>query len=52
MVRMASTAATAAAKTDPGELQRNRRKVLAVSAMLFFVLPIAALLVNFLLKAR
>ncbi len=52
MVRMASTAATAAAKTDPGELQRNRRKVLAVSAMLFFVLPIAALLVNFLLKAK
>lgn len=52
MVRMASTAATAAAKTDPGELQRNRRKVLAVSAMLFFVLPIAVLLVNFLLKAK
>ena len=52
MVRMASTAAAAAAKTDPGELQRNRRKVLAVSAMLFFVLPIAALLVNFLLKAK
>jgi len=52
MVRMASTAAAAAAKTDPAELQRNRRKVLAVSAMLFFVIPIAALLVNFLLKAR
>ena len=52
MVRMASTAAAAAAKTDPAELQRNRRKVLAVSAMLFFVIPIAALLVNFLLKAK
>ncbi len=52
MVRMASTAAAAAAKTDPAELQRNRRKVLAVSAMLFFVIPIAALLVNFLLKAH
>ncbi|HZJ53800.1 MAG TPA: hypothetical protein VFD38_06640, partial [Myxococcaceae bacterium] len=52
MVRMASTAAAAAAKTDPAEVQRNRRKVLAVSAMLFFVVPIAALLVNFLLKAR
>ncbi|HZX40865.1 MAG TPA: hypothetical protein VFE93_03435, partial [Myxococcaceae bacterium] len=52
MVRMASTAAAAAAKTDPAELQRNRRKVLAVSAMLFFVLPIAALLVNFLLRAH
>lgn len=52
MVRMASTAAAAAAKTDPGELQRNRRKVLAFSAMLFFVLPLAALLVNFLLKAK
>jgi hypothetical protein len=51
MVRMASTAATAS-KTDPAELQRNRRKVLAVSAMLFFVIPIAALLVNFLLKAH
>jgi hypothetical protein len=35
-----------------GELQRNRRKVLAFSAMLFFVLPTAALLVNFLLKAK
>ena len=52
MVKMASTAAAAAAKTDPSELQRNRRKVLAVSAMLFFVLPIAALLVNFLLRAH
>jgi hypothetical protein len=52
MVRMASTAAAAAAKTDPAELQRNRRKVLAVSAVLFFVLPIAALLVNFILKAH
>jgi len=52
MVRMASTAAAAAAKTDPAEMQRNRRKVLAVSAMLFFVIPIAALLVNFLLKAH
>ena len=52
MVRMASTAATAAAKTDPAELARNRRKVLAVSAMLFFVIPIAALLVNFLLRAH
>jgi hypothetical protein len=52
MVRMASTAAAAAAKTDPAEMQRNRRKVLAVSAMLFFVIPIAALLVNFLLKAK
>src|SRR5689334_1479690 len=47
MVRMASTAAAAAAKSDPAEIQRNRRKVLAVSAMLFFVIPIAALLVNF-----
>ena len=52
MVRMASTAAAAAAKTDPAEIQRNRRKVLAVSAMLFFVIPIAALLVNFLLRAH
>ncbi|HUM11764.1 MAG TPA: hypothetical protein VLT82_12510 [Myxococcaceae bacterium] len=52
MVRMASTAAAAAAKTDPAELQRNRRKVLAVSAMLFFVIPVAALLVNFLLRAH
>jgi len=52
MVRMASTAAAAAAKTDPAELQRNRRKVLAVSAMLFFVIPIAALLVNILLRAH
>jgi hypothetical protein len=52
MVRMASTAAAAAAKTDPAEVQRNRRKVLAVSAMLFFVVPIAVLLVNFLLKAH
>jgi hypothetical protein len=52
MVRMASTAAAAAAKTDPAEMQRNRRKVLAVSAMLFFVIPIAALLVNFILKAH
>lgn len=52
MVKMASTAAAAAAKTDPAELQRNRRKVLAVSAVLFFVLPIAALLVNFILKAH
>jgi hypothetical protein len=52
MVRMASTAAAAAAKTDPAELQRNRRKVLAVSAMLFLVLPIAALLVNLILKAH
>jgi len=52
MVRMASTAAAAAAKTDPAELVRNRRKVLAVSAMLFFVIPIAALLVNFLLRAH
>ena len=42
----------AAAKTDPAELVRNRRKVLAVSAMLFFVIPIAALLVNFLLRAH
>ena len=45
MVRMASTAAAAASKTDPAEFQRHRRKVLAVSAMLFFVIPIAALLV-------
>ena len=52
MVRMASTAAAAAAKSDPAEIQRNRRKVLAVSAMLFFVIPIAALLVNFILKAH
>ncbi len=52
MVRMASTAAAAAAKTDPEELARNRRKVLAVSAMLFFVIPIAVLLVNFLLRAH
>jgi len=52
MVRMASTAAAAAAKTDPEELRRNRRKVLAVSAMLFFVIPIAALLVNILLRAH
>jgi uncharacterized Zn finger protein (UPF0148 family) len=52
MVRMASTAAAAAAKTDPAEFARNRRKVLAVSAMLFFVIPIAALLVNFLLRAH
>lgn len=52
MVRMASTAAAAAAKSDPAEMQRNRRKVLAVSAMLFFVIPIAALLVNFILKAH
>jgi len=52
MVRMASTAAAAAAKTDPAEFARNRRKMLAVSAMLFFVIPIAALLVNFLLRAH
>ena len=52
MVKMASTAAAAAAKSDPAEMQRNRRKVLAVSAMLFFVIPIAALLVNFILKAH
>jgi len=52
LVRMASTAATAASKTDPAEFRRNRRKVLAVSAMLFFVIPIAALLVNFLLRTR
>jgi hypothetical protein len=52
MVRMASTAAAAASKTDPAEFQRHRRKVLAVSAMLFFVIPIAALLVNFLLRAH
>ena len=52
MVRMASTAAAAASKTDPAEFQRHRRKVLAVSAMLFFVIPIAALLVNFLLRTH
>jgi len=52
MVRMASTAASLAARTDPAELARQRRKVLAVSAMLFFVLPIAALLVNLLLRAH
>ena len=52
MVKMASTAATAAAKTDPAEFQRNRRKMLAVSAMLFFVLPIAAFMVYFILKAK
>ncbi|MGZ6133129.1 MAG: hypothetical protein ACXWK9_01665 [Myxococcaceae bacterium] len=52
LVRMASTAAAAASKTDPAEFQRNRRKVLAVSAMLFFVIPIAALLVNFLLRTH
>lgn len=52
MVRMASTAAAAASKTDPAEFQRHRRKVLAVSAMLFFVIPIAALLVNLLLRAH
>ena len=52
MVRMASTAAAAAAKTDPDELRRNRRKVLAVSAMLFFVIPIVAVMVHFILKAK
>jgi hypothetical protein len=52
MVKMASTAAAAAAKTDPAELQRNRRKVLAVSAVLFVVLPMAASLVYFILKAH
>jgi len=52
MVKMASTAAAAAAKTDPAEMQRNRRKVLAVSAMLFFVIPIAAAMVHFILKAK
>ena len=52
MVKMASTAATAAAKTDPAEFQRNRRKMLAVSAMLFFVIPIAAFMVYFILKAK
>jgi uncharacterized Zn finger protein (UPF0148 family) len=52
MVKMASTAATAAAKTDPAELQRNRRKVLAVSAVLFFVIPIAAVMVYIILKAK
>lgn len=52
LVRMASTAATAATKTDPAEFQRHRRKVLAVSAILFFVIPIAALLVTFLLRTH
>ncbi|HTS81429.1 MAG TPA: hypothetical protein VMH40_12580 [Myxococcaceae bacterium] len=52
MVKMASTAASLAAKTDPAELARNRRKVLAVSAMLFFVIPITALLAHFLLRAH
>jgi len=52
MVRMASTAASLAARTDPAEMARRRRKVLAVSAMLFFVIPIAALLVNILLRSR
>jgi hypothetical protein len=52
MVRMASTAATAAAKTDPDELRRNRRKVLAVSTMLFVVIPVVIVMVYFLLKAK
>ena len=52
MVRMASTAATAAAKTDPDELRRNRRKVLAVSTMLFVVIPVVFVMVYFLLKAK
>ena len=52
MVRMASTAASLAARTDPGEVVRRRRKVLAVSAMLFVVIPIAAILVTILLHAR
>jgi hypothetical protein len=51
MVRMASTAAALAARTDPADLARRRRKVLAVSAMLFFFLPIAALLFNILLRS-
>jgi len=51
MVRMASTAASLAARTDPAELARRRRKVLAVSAMLFFFIPIAALLFNILLRS-
>src|SRR5262249_25612946 len=51
MVRMASTAASLAARTDPAELVRRRRKVLAVSAVLFFVIPIAALLFNVLLRS-
>jgi uncharacterized Zn finger protein (UPF0148 family) len=52
MVRMASTAASLAARTDPAEIAKKRRKVLAVSAMLFFFIPIAALLANFLLRAH
>jgi hypothetical protein len=52
MVRMASTAASLAARTDPADLAKKRRKVLAVSAMLFFFIPIAALLANFLLRAH
>jgi uncharacterized Zn finger protein (UPF0148 family) len=52
MVRMASTAASLAARTDPSEVARRRRKVLAVSAMLFVVIPIAAILVTILLHAR
>jgi uncharacterized Zn finger protein (UPF0148 family) len=52
MVRMASTAAALAARTDPADLARRRRKVLALSAMLFFVLPIAALLFNILLRSH
>ena len=52
MVRMASTAAALAARTDPAELARRRRKILAVSAMLFFIIPIAALLFNILLRSR
>jgi hypothetical protein len=52
MVRMASTAATLAARTDPAELISRRRKVLLVSAMIFFFIPIAALLANLLLRAR
>jgi hypothetical protein len=52
MVRMASTAAALAARTDPAEFARRRRKVLALSAMLFFFLPIIALLFNILLRSH
>jgi hypothetical protein len=52
MVRMASTAASLAARTDPADVLKKRRKVLAVSALLFFVIPITALLVNLLFRAH